>query len=148
MNCVETYMDEPAPEMLSRRVRRMVRRKRYDRVPLESSYAGFAVRMPRKLKVANLDFRPVKRISKVSTMEDGPNPSLWGRMRDAYVAVMADSPEATAIDSSLVPVLKKVRSFGKGVEVLAPEPDISITLSVLEESYFDHLKNAFEGRYA
>ncbi|BBN14021.1 hypothetical protein MPTK1_6g08260 [Marchantia polymorpha subsp. ruderalis] len=148
MNCVETYLDESASQMLSRRVRRMGRRKRHDRVPLESSQAGFAVRMHRKLKVANLGFRHVKRGSQVSTLEDGADPALWGKMREAYVAVTADALEALDMDSSLVPAPKKVRSLGKAVEVVDPEPDIGITLSLLEMSYMDHLKHAFEGRYA
>ncbi|KAL3680895.1 hypothetical protein R1sor_023851 [Riccia sorocarpa] len=149
-SCVETYTVEPAPEQLKgRRPRRYVRRRRYDRVLLldsSNSSSGFAVRMPRKLKVANLAFRPVRRrMSIVPLEEDAPAPSwVWKLLGESFVAGMADDTPSSSRDLSLVPV-KPPRSLP---DEIVPEPEISFTLGVLEESYEDHLRSAFGGRYA
>ncbi|KAL2621207.1 hypothetical protein R1flu_001412 [Riccia fluitans] len=148
-SCLETYTMEPptSEQLVSRRPKRCVRRRRYDRVlHLDStkSSSGFALRMPRKLKVANLDFRPVKRTSVARMDEDAPAPSwAWKLLSLGYVSGMAEDTYASSRDLSLVPV-KPPRSLGEEID---PEPEIGFTLSVLEESYEDHLRSAFDGRY-
>lgn len=149
-----------APDRLKKSLSLAMRRTQYGRLPLDGdSPSSLAIEVPSKPNLLRSrttartpDLEADVHIVDGAHEEVPPSPSVWGKVRDAYVSMMVKTAD-DASETSVVPVAKQLdrsltlgSGFGKKVEV--QETRLPFKLNKMEQQYLDHLRKRYDSRYA